>query len=73
MFWHDYVAVNLKLEAASHALQGCLEDSPAGVGGKQPTAIVAAKSHEMSLAAMLKTRQSPWHEDSLVLFAGISL
>jgi hypothetical protein len=28
--------------------------------------MVAAESDEMILPAMLKTRESPWHEDNLV-------
>ena len=35
MLRHDYIPVNLKPEAAPHALQGGLEDSSAFVGGKQ--------------------------------------
>jgi hypothetical protein len=35
--------------------------------------MVAAKSDEMTPPAVLTTRQSPWHEDNLVLFAGLSL
>jgi len=56
MLRHDDVAVNLKLEAAPHALQGRLEDSSAGGGGKQPTAMVTAESDEMTLAAVVETR-----------------
>jgi hypothetical protein len=32
--------------------------------------MVAAERDEMALAAVLKTRESPWHEDNLALFAG---
>ncbi len=66
---HDYVPVNLKLEAAPHPLQGGFEDSSAGVRGKQATAVVTAECDEVTLAAVVKARQSPGHEDNLVLFA----
>jgi hypothetical protein len=35
--------------------------------------MVAAESDDMTLPAVVKMRQSPWHEDNLVLFAGLSL
>jgi hypothetical protein len=54
MLWHDDVPINLKPEAAPHALQGGLEDSSAGVGGKQPVAMVAAERDEMTLPAVVK-------------------
>jgi len=28
--------------------------------------MIAAESNEMTLAAVVKTRQSPWHQDNLV-------
>jgi hypothetical protein len=73
MLGHDYVPVNLKPEAAPHALQGGLEDSSAGVGGEQRTAMVAAERDEVTLPAVVKTRESPSHEDNLVLFTAVSL
>jgi hypothetical protein len=56
MLRHDYVAINLKPETVPHALQGGLEDSPACVRSKQPAAMITAKSNEMTLSAVLKTR-----------------
>jgi len=56
MLGHDYVAINLKLEPASHTLQGGLEDSAAFVGGKQTTAVVTAESDEMTLSTVVKPR-----------------
>ena len=38
---------------------------PACVGGKKLAAMVTAESDEMTLAALMKTRESPWHEDNL--------
>jgi len=38
--------------------------------GKQPAAMIAAESDEMTLPALVKTQQSPWHEDNLVLLTG---
>jgi hypothetical protein len=51
-----HVPVNVKPEAAPHALQGWLEDSAAFIGDKQATAVVAAESDEMTLPAVLKAR-----------------
>jgi hypothetical protein len=31
--------------------------------------MVAAECDEMTLPAVVKTRESPWHEDNLVVFA----
>ena len=53
---HDYVAINLKLEAPSHTVQGRLKDSAAFVGDKQTTAVVTAESDEMTLSSVVKTR-----------------
>src|SRR5438270_13031598 len=61
MLRHDDVPVDLKFEAAPHALQGRLEDSAACVCCKQAPAMVTAECDEMTLTTLLKTNQSPWH------------
>jgi hypothetical protein len=35
--------------------------------------MVGAEGDEVTLTAVLKPRQSPWHEDNLALFAGLRL
>jgi hypothetical protein len=35
--------------------------------------VVAAASDEMTPPAVLKTHESPWHEDNLVLLVGLSV
>ncbi len=73
MLRHDYVPVNLKLEAAPHPLQGGFEDLSACVCGEKPTAMITAECDEMTLAAVVETRQSPGQKDNLVWFVGLSL
>jgi hypothetical protein len=73
MLWHDDIPINLKPETTPHALQGGLEDSSAGVSGKQPVAMVAAERDEMTLPAVVKTRESPWHDGNLVFARWSSL
>jgi hypothetical protein len=66
MLWHDYVPVNAKPETAPHSVQRGFEGSSACIRGEQATAVVTAECDEMTLPAVLKTRQFPWHEDNLV-------
>jgi hypothetical protein len=35
--------------------------------------MVAAERNEVTLTTVLETRESPWHEDNLELFAGLRL
>ena len=70
MLWHDYIAINVESVATPDSLQGRLEDSEAFVGGKQPTAVVTAESDEMTLTTLVKTRQTPRHEDNLACQPG---
>ncbi len=59
MLRHDHIPVNPKPKTAPHPLQGCLKDASACVGGKQTAAMVTAESDEMTLPAVLKSRESP--------------
>ena len=79
MLRHDDVLVNVKPEPARvpHPKNRALCDFRVGCstltrrfvgGGKQAAAMVAAESDEMTLSAVLKTRESPWREDNLALF-----
>ena len=69
MLRHDHVSLNLKPEAAPHALQVRLEDSSVCIRSKELAcperlsaakesngAMVATESDEMTLSAVLKTR-----------------
>ncbi len=73
MLRHDYVAVNVKPVITPHPLQGRLEDSSDFVGSKQTTTVVTAERDEMTLAAVVEARQSPWHEHNLVRQSGLCL
>jgi hypothetical protein len=55
-----------RIVAEGKAQAGCRVEVIGAERGKQPTAMVTAKSDEMTLPAVVKTGQSPWHEGNLV-------
>jgi hypothetical protein len=66
MLGHHDIAINVQSIITPHSFYSCLKDSAAYVRYKQPTAVIAAECDEMTLTTLLKTCESPGHEDNLV-------
>lgn len=65
MLRHHNICVDAKAKVASHAFKGVLKDSSARFGGEQGTAMITAKSYEVTLPGVVITLEAPRHNFSV--------